>query len=247
MVGASCSRGALTRGREWDKLGALTLRKGRDMRDKRTLIVAGAAVVVVAALAAAFALGAFRSDADRARDVATELLESYVVPEPDEDGNESGDGGWPAADFGDAATMEALVRYGVDADAWHRHCFGNFSFEVGEASTDGDSASVSLTVTNASLSSAVSAAGADFAAYAETSEAQDAYAAGGRAALFSYLVERVYAHLDANESPVTTTVSLPLTRGDDGGWVPSVSGNAEFFSALYGGSDVIAGLSSAAE
>ena len=30
-------------------------------------------------------------------------------------------------------------------------------------------------------------------------EAQDAYAAGGRAALFSYLVERVYAHLDANE------------------------------------------------
>lgn len=242
MAGASCSRGALTRGREWDKLGALTLRKGRDMRDKRTLIVAGAAVVVVAALAAAFALGAFRSDADRARDVATELLESYVVPEPDEDGNEPGDGGWPAADFGDAATMEALVRYGVDADAWHRHCFGNFSFEVGEASADGDSASVSLTVTNASLSSAVSAAGADFAAYAETSEAQDAYAAGGRAALFSYLVERVYAHLDANESPVTTTVQVSCSRDEEGAWTPQVAGDAAFFSALYGGSDVISGL-----
>ena len=59
------------------------------------------------------------------RDVATELLESYVVPEPDEDGNEPGTGAGLAADFGDAATMEALVRYGVDADASHRHCFGN--------------------------------------------------------------------------------------------------------------------------
>ena len=64
--------------------------------------------------------------------------------------------------------------------------------------------------------------------------------------LFGYLVERVYAHLDANESPVTTTVDVPLTKGDDG-WVTSVSGNESFFSALYGGSNVVSGLAAPAE
>lgn len=210
------------------------------MRRARVVIVAG--VVVVAALVVAAALGVFRSDARRAADAVEELMAGYVVPVADEDGEEPDDAAWPADDYGDAETMEALERYGVSADEWRRHCLSHLEYEVGEASVEEDSATVPVTVTNASLAAALEAAGADFAAFAETSEAEDAYASGGRAALFSRLVEMVYEHLDANESPVTTTVGVTLTKDDDGSWVPEISGDRGFFSALYGGSDVVGGL-----
>lgn len=181
------------------------------------------------------------SDSGRVKDLVTNLLESYVVPVPDENGEEPEDAAWPAADFGDAATMETLEKYGVSADEWHRHCFKNFSYEVGEPSVDGETATVSVTITNTSLASALDAAGADFTAFTETQESEDTYAQGGKAALFSHLVDLVYAHLDANEAPTTTTVDLTLSKGDDG-WALNVSGNEAFFSALYGGSNVISGL-----
>lgn len=216
------------------------------MRNKRLVLIgAAAAVVVVAALCVAAALGAFRSDAERARDAVSGLMESYVVPVADEDGNEPEDAAWPAEDYGDAATMDALARYGVDADEWHRHCLGNLSYEVGEGSAEGDAATVPVTITNASLSAAVEAAGADFASFSQTQEAEDTYAQGGRAALFAKLVDYVYAHLDANEGTVTTTVTVTCSKDDAGQWRPQVSGDAAFFSALYGGSDVIDGLASA--
>ena len=88
------------------------------------------------ALVCALGVGGCASDVDRVKDVVASLLESYVVPVPGENGNEPRDASWPAADFGDAATMEVLSGYGVDADEWHRHCFRHFSFEVGDATVD---------------------------------------------------------------------------------------------------------------
>ena len=214
---------------------------------RRGRLVSGcifAVVLVAVAVAIASTLGAFRSDAERARDAVTELMASYVVPVPNEEGEEPEDAAWPADDYGDAATMEALGRFGVDADEWRRHCLGNLTYEVGEAQADSaaGTATVDVTLTNASLSSAVSSAGSDFSAFSQTADAEAAYAQGGRAALFSHLVDSVYAHLDANESPVTTTVQVSCVRDDEGAWIPQVAGDAAFFSALYGGSDVLSGL-----
>lgn len=215
------------------------------MRNKR-LALAG--IVLVALIAAgvyiAASLGAFRSDAERARDAVAELMASYVVPATDEEGEEPEDAAWPAADYGDAATMETLARFGVDADEWRCHCLKNLTYEVGEAQVDSaaGAATVGVTITNASLSTAVTAAGSDFSAFSQTADAEAAYAQGGRAALFSHLVDSLYAHLDANEVPVTTTVQVSCTRDDEGAWTPQVAGDAAFFSALYGGSDVISGL-----
>ena len=218
------------------------------MRDRRRLIVVVAvAAVAVVALGVAFALGAFRSDAERATDVVTQLMQGYVAPQAGEDGKEPDDSAWRAADFGDATTMEVLERYGVDADEWHRHCFGHYAYEMGEAAVEGDAGTVSVTVTNARLAAALEAAGADFSAFSATQEAEDTYAQGGKAGLFENLVQRVYDHLDADEAPVTTTVDVPVAKGDDGAWAPQVAGNEVFFSALYGGSNVIAGLAPAAE
>lgn len=217
------------------------------MRDKRPLVIGLAAAIVIGVLCGAFALGVFRSDAERATDAVTELMESYVVPMADEDGKEPEDAAWPAADYGDAATMEALQKYGVNADDWHRHCFGHFSYQVGEASVADGSGTVSVTVTNASLAAALEAAGTDFKSFSATQEAEDAYAQGGKAGLFSNLVQRVYDHLDADENLVTTTIDVPCAKADDGSWEPQVAGSESFFSALYGGSNVIAGLAPAAE
>ena len=126
------------------------------MRNKR-LVLAGVALaaLVVAGVCVAASLGAFKSDEERARDAVAELMASYVVPAPNEEGEEPEDAAWPADDYGDAATMEALGRFGVDADEWRRHCLGNLTYEVGEAQVDSaaGTATVGVTLTNASLSS----------------------------------------------------------------------------------------------
>ena len=213
-------------------------------RSSRLWVVLAAAM---AAVALVVGLSGCKSDTQKAAEAVSSLMEGYVVPVADENGKMPEDPAWPADDFGDAATMEALAPYGVSADEWHEHCFKNFSYEVGEATAEGDSATVSVTVTNTSLAAAVEAAGADFAAFTQGSDAEDSYKQGGKAALFSKLVSYVYAHLDANESPTTTTVDVTCTKDSEGNWVPQVSGNEAFFSALYGGSNVVSGLAAAAD
>ena len=214
------------------------------MRDRRPLLVFAVVALLAVLFAGAFALGAFKSDAERAQEAVEALMEGYIVPvEEDElaEGEEAPESSWPADDYGDASTADALSRYGVDVDAWRTHCLEHLAYEVGEASVDGESATVSVTMTNASLSSAVEAGASDFVAFSQTQEYEDTYASGGKSALFTKLVDFVYAHLDANEAPVTTTVSVRCEKGD-GGWGAAVTGDTAFFSALYGSSNVIDGL-----
>ncbi len=196
------------------------------------------------ALVLVLGLAACVSNEDGARRAVSDVLDGYVVPADDDQGGTPDDGAWASADFGDDASMRVLQAYGVDPDEWHRHCFSRFSYEMGEVVVDDTSAAVSVTVTNASLIGAVEAAGTDFSAFAQTDEVQTVLQEGGHAALFSQLVQGVYDHLDTDEDLVSTTVSLTCTKGDDGAWTFDPAGNEELFSALYGGSNVLAGLSS---
>ena len=194
-------------------------------------LVSAACALVLCVLVCLGTVGC-KSDKDKVVDLVTHTMESYSVAADDQA-------------YGDDATMTQLTAYGVRDFEYHEHCFKNYSFEVGDATVDGDSASVSVTVTNQSLSAAADAAASDYKAWAETEESQQAYAESGRQALVDKLVELLYARLDANESPVTTTVAVSLSKDGDGNW--SVDGTPEFFSALYGGSDVINGLAPQAE
>ena len=184
-----------------------------------------------------------KSDKDKVTDLVTRTMESYVVATEDS-ADAKGDKDAVEPTYGDDATLTQLSAYGVRDYEYHGHCFKNYSYEVGEAAVDGDSATVQVTVTNQSLAAAADAAASDYSAWADTEEAQQAYAQDGRQALLDKLVELLYARLDANESPVTTNVSVSLTKGEDGSW--SVDGTPEFFSALYGGSDVVDGLAAQA-
>lgn len=205
--------------------------------DRRTFLRLSAGAV--AALAMPAGLSGCASEGARAAEAVKALLTSYVVP-AEEGAEDAPESTWPASDYGDAETMERLETYGVDPDEWHRHCLAHFSFEVGEGTVDEETgeASVAANLTNACLASALEGAGQDYAAYSETQEAEDAYATGGKAALFGQLVSYVYARLDADESPVTTTVQVRCAKGDDGSWAPRVADDEAFFSALYGGTSV---------
>lgn len=184
-------------------------------------------------------IAACKSDKDKVTDLVTRTMESYVVAADDaEPKKDDKDAVEPT--YGDDATITQLTAYGVRDYEYHEHCFKNFSFEVGEATVDGDSATVAVTVTNQSLSAAADAAASDYTAWAETDESQQAYADSGRQGLLDKLVEFLYARLDANETPVTTNVNVSLSKDGDGNW--SVNGTSDFFSALYGGSNVIDGL-----
>ena len=69
------------------------------MRNKR-LVLAGVALaaLVVAGVCVVASLGAFKSDEERARDAVAELMASYVVPVPTEEGEEPEGAAWPADD-----------------------------------------------------------------------------------------------------------------------------------------------------
>lgn len=190
-------------------------------------------------IATLLGIAACKSDKDKVTDLVTRTMESYVVAADDaEPKKDDKDAVEPT--YGDDATITQLTAYGVRDYEYHEHCFKNFSFEVGEATVDGDSATVAVTVTNQSLSAAADAAASDYEAWAETAESQQAYADSGRQGLLDKLIEFLYARLDANETPVTTSVNVTLSKDGDGNW--SVNGTSDFFSALYGGSNVIDGL-----
>lgn len=198
--------------------------------------------VSLAALMALCACGC-ASEADAAADALRPVLESYSVGEGDKaEGQEA-----PAVpDYGDSATLAILEAYGVDADELHRHCFARYSFEIGDVCVDDEKneARVKVSITNVSLANAARGAASDYAVYAESEEAQQAYADNGHKALLQHLFELLYRHLD-DDDLVTTEVDLSLSKSDDGSWSFSPGGNEEFFSALYGGSNVVGGLSSA--
>lgn len=205
-------------------------------------LASGVCALLLCTLAVLGATGC-KSDKDKVTDLVTRTMESYSVAADDTDAKKDKDAVEPT--YGDDATITQLTAYGVRDYEYHEHCFKNYSFEVGEATVDGDSATVSVTVTNQSLSAAADAAASDYTSWAEGEDSQQAYAESGRQALVDKLVEFLYARLDANESPVTTTVSVSLSKDGDGNW--SVNGTSEFFSGLYGGSDVINGLAPKAE
>lgn len=201
------------------------------------------AVLLVTAVA--FGLAGCSSDEDNAVAAVSYAMDAYTAPYTEKDGEKGAQEGneAPAPAYADDATMAQLEAYGVDAGEYRRHALQRMTYEVGECSVadDGASATVQLTVTNVSLSAAADAAAADYAAYAQTEDAASAYNESGRPALFSKLIEYLYAHLDGDEL-VQTTVAVEARKDDSGAWTFDPAGNDDFFRALYGGSDVIGGL-----
>ena len=147
-----------------------------------------------------------------------------------------------ASSFVDDETLSVLEDYGIDANEYLSHCFRNLTYEIGDVTVNGDTATVSMSVTNANLMDALNVAGEEFGAFAETDEATELYQSEGEEALFAKLFEYLYANLDAEDVELTTTdVQLTLTKDEEGNWTVD-SDNPEFYSAIYGGADLTSAL-----
>lgn len=210
-------------------------------------------IACVVALVLCVALVGCKNQSKAAGEVVEAVMAGYVVPSEDGSGDESSDDSKKSEveavepNYGDDATASILSSLDVNMDDFHKHAFSRFSYSMGEpvVADDKKSAQVQITITNVSLATAANNAAADFTAYSETDDYQTTFADGGRTPLFAKLVDYLYQHLDSDDL-VTTTVSVTVTKDDSGNWTFDPTGNSAFFSALYGGSDIVDGLGAAA-
>ena len=204
-------------------------------------------VMVVLAVAVCFSLSACKSDTEKVTETVTQFMDGYdVLAHPKDGDDKEADGkpedkGAPDPQFGDDATMAKLEDFGVDAGEYHQHLLSHFSYQVGDVSVadDGKTATATVSITNATLSDAITNAASDFEAWMLTDEMQSTLDSGGRAALVSKLFDFLYQRLDADDvACATADATLSLTKGDDGTWSIDMPLPDEFYAALYGGTDI---------
>ena len=146
--------------------------------------------------------------------------------------------------------MAKLEDFGVDAGEYHQHLLSHFSYQVGDVSVadDGKTATATVSITNETLSDAITNAASDFEAWMLTDEMQSTLDSGGRAALVAKLFDFLYQRLDADDvACATADATLSLTKGDDGTWSIDMPLPDEFYAALYGGTDIRTAAEAAAQ
>lgn len=186
----------------------------------------GMAALLAGAVASGGLAGCGSSSADElaVRDAVTATMEPYVAEEPPSDA---------VAILGDATQAE-LREYGIDASEYVRRCLANLSYEVGDVTVDGDTATVGLSVTNLDVTAAMSAAASRFDAYADTDEAETAYEDGGEAALMAKLFDYLFEAMGSSAELVTTTVDVTCAKDEAGVWGCSFDDNPALKAAILG-------------
>ena len=202
--------------------------------------------MVVLAMVVCLSLSACKSDTEKVTETVTQFMDGYdAIVHPKEDDEKKDekpeDAGALDPQFGDDATIAKLDDFGVDPGEYHKHLLSHFSYQVGDVSVaeDGKTATATVSITNATLSDAITNAAADFEAWMLTDEMQPTLDSGGRAALVDKLFDFLYQRLDADDATVATAdATLSLTKDDDGAWVIDTPLPDEFYAALYGGTDI---------
>ena len=203
--------------------------------------------VFVLAVVVTLSLSACKSDTEKVTETVTQFMDGYdALAHPKDEGDKKDDDkpkddGVPDPQFGDNATVAKLDEFGVETGEYHQHLLTHFSYQVGDVSVadDGKTATATVSITNATLSDAITNAASDFEAWMLTDEMQSTLDSGGRAALVDKLFDFLYQRLDAEDAPTATTdVTLTLTKDDDGKWNIDTPLSDDFYLALYGGTDI---------
>ena len=135
--------------------------------------------------------------------------------------------------------MSEFEQYGIDIYEFFRNMFKRLDYTIDDVQVEGDTATVTMTVTNADLAAAMEAAsdtvGNNPEAYMEGVDTTDADAV--MKALMSALFNEMYTVLDATDDLVTSEITINLTK-TDGVWDIDESSVNDFVSAMYGGMDI---------
>lgn len=139
----------------------------------------------------------------------------------------------------DDSELSQLTDLGLDPAEFFQRAFKYLTYSIDKVSIDGDKAQVAMTVSNVSLSEAMAAASEEFTAWTETDEAVDVYQKEGQQGLYNKLFSILFAQIDklSETNLVTTQTTMYLEKQEDGSWDTTETGNDDFYSALYGGSD----------
>lgn len=130
----------------------------------------------------------------------------------------------------------SLSSSGMDVEAFYNSCVKHFSYEEPTVTVDGDSATVTVNVTNVDLVQVFEAWTADALDYAGTEEAQNDLATLGEDGIASKLFEKLYAALGADDAPLKTAdVQIDFEKDSDGSWNPS--DESQLSSLLFAGVD----------
>lgn len=131
---------------------------------------------------------------------------------------------------------DSLSSQGMDVEQFYNACVKHFSYEDPAVAVDGDSATVTVNVTNVDLVQVFEAWTADALNYAGTEEAQNDLATLGEDGIASKLFEKLYAALGADDAPLKTAdVQIDFAKDSDGSWNPSDS--SQLAMVLFAGVD----------
>ncbi|MCI1665052.1 MAG: DUF5105 domain-containing protein [Atopobiaceae bacterium] len=199
-------------------------------RGKRTSwlrVVVTTCLTLVLALSATLALaGCGVSDEDASKKVVDSALDDLKAT--DSTSVESTLG---------STLCDQIRAYGIDPADFYSALVNHFSYTDNGSTVDGDSATVSLTVTNVDFQSIYMAWQSDFTNYVSTTEAVDLYSTDGQDGVVKKGLQMLLDDLNADDAPTKTEdVTIDLTKGSDGSW--SMSDQSQLTSALLAGNDI---------
>lgn len=138
----------------------------------------------------------------------------------------------------DDDTASQLTQYGIDLQEFLSNAFKHLDYTINDVTVDGDKATVTLTVKNVNLDTAMDDALKAFDEWTNTDEAVTVYSDEGENGLYKKLFELLYTTIDemaASGNITSTDTTLYLETQEDGSWDVTETGNEDFYSALYGG------------
>lgn len=130
-------------------------------------------------------------------------------------------------------TVSELDEWGVSCAEYLSHCLARASYEIEDVSVDGDTGTVTVSVTNADVPAAMQQAGERFDSYLASDEAQTEYDDGGEQALMEVLFSYLYEAVDAADEK-TSEVAVPCTKDGDGTWTCNLAASEGLVQALVG-------------
>lgn len=133
----------------------------------------------------------------------------------------------------DELDLSAIEEYDIDIYEFLEHSFKHFDYTINDVVVDGDTATASLTLTNADLGAVIEDATTEITENIE--DYQDIInGENGRNEFMKVFFNKIYEKLDATEETVSNDATLKLKKVD-GEWEVDDSSMNEVISAMYGG------------
>lgn len=133
------------------------------------------------------------------------------------------------------ADLSTVEQYGVDFTEFLTRTLKHFDYTINDVTVDGDTAEVSVTLTNADLRKALEAALSDItdlSEYADMLTGED-----GQKEFVQMFMQKWYEQIEKSDELVSTDAVFKLTK-TDGKWSVDRESIDEVVTAMYGGFEI---------